>query len=90
MRGLVTVAVAWIFMGDVAYSEENVPDLKDPKMISSGTISFWKSSVRTVTGWTARAVSIWPDAISTPKAFSNRLPMAGRRAASACRRGAKC
>jgi mono/diheme cytochrome c family protein len=36
MRGLVTVAVAWIFMGDVAYSEENVPDLKDPKMISSG------------------------------------------------------
>jgi mono/diheme cytochrome c family protein len=36
MRGLVTVAVAWIFMGDVAYSEENVPDLKDPNMISSG------------------------------------------------------
>jgi mono/diheme cytochrome c family protein len=36
MRGFVTVAVAWIFFGGVAYSEENVPDLKDPKMISSG------------------------------------------------------
>jgi Cytochrome c, mono- and diheme variants len=36
MRGLVTVAVAWIFIGDAAYSEDNVPDLKDPKMISSG------------------------------------------------------
>jgi len=30
------MAVAWIFIGDVAYSEENVPDLKDPKMISAG------------------------------------------------------
>jgi mono/diheme cytochrome c family protein len=36
MRGFVTVVVAWIFIGDVAYSEENVPNLKDPKMISSG------------------------------------------------------
>jgi mono/diheme cytochrome c family protein len=36
MRVFVTVAVAWIVMGGVAYSEENVPDLKDPKMISSG------------------------------------------------------
>jgi mono/diheme cytochrome c family protein len=39
MRGLMTVAVALIFIGDVACSEENVldvPDLKDPKVISSG------------------------------------------------------
>jgi mono/diheme cytochrome c family protein len=36
MRGFMTVAVACILMVDVACSEENVPDLKDPKMISSG------------------------------------------------------
>ncbi len=35
-RGLVMMAVAGIFVGNVAYSEENVPDIKDPKMISAG------------------------------------------------------
>jgi mono/diheme cytochrome c family protein len=36
MRGLVMVAVAGILMGDVAFSEENVPNLKDPKVIAAG------------------------------------------------------
>jgi mono/diheme cytochrome c family protein len=36
MRGFMTLAVAWILMGNVACSEEGIPDLKDPKVISSG------------------------------------------------------
>jgi mono/diheme cytochrome c family protein len=36
MRGFVMVAVAGILMGEVAFSEENVPNLKDPKVIAAG------------------------------------------------------
>jgi mono/diheme cytochrome c family protein len=35
-RGFVMVALAGILVGDVAYSEENVPNLKDPTMIAAG------------------------------------------------------
>ena len=33
---LVLVAIAGIFLGDAAYSQESVPDLKDPQMIAAG------------------------------------------------------
>jgi hypothetical protein len=36
MRGFVVLAVAGVLAGGVARSEENVPDLKDPKMIETG------------------------------------------------------
>jgi mono/diheme cytochrome c family protein len=36
MRGFVMVAVAGILIGAVAFSEENVPNLKDPKVIAAG------------------------------------------------------
>ena len=36
MRGFVIVAVAGIFIGAVAFSEENVPNLKDPQVIAAG------------------------------------------------------
>ena len=36
MRGFVMVAVAGILSGEVACSEENVPNLKDPKVIAAG------------------------------------------------------
>ena len=36
MRGFVMVAVAGILVGAVAFSEEGVPNLKDPKMIAAG------------------------------------------------------
>jgi mono/diheme cytochrome c family protein len=35
-RGFVMVALVGILVGDVAYSEENVPNLKDPAMIAAG------------------------------------------------------
>src|ERR1700740_3517186 len=35
-RGLVTAAIAVILIGEVAHSEENVPNLKDPTMIAAG------------------------------------------------------
>jgi mono/diheme cytochrome c family protein len=36
MRGFVMVAVAAILVGAAAYSQEAVPNLKDPKMIAAG------------------------------------------------------
>ena len=36
MYRLVLVAIAWIFTGDAAYPHEDVPNLKDPKMIAAG------------------------------------------------------
>jgi mono/diheme cytochrome c family protein len=33
---LVLVATAWIFVGHMAYAQEGVPNLKDPKMIAAG------------------------------------------------------
>jgi hypothetical protein len=30
------VAIAWIFIGDAAYQQADVPNLKDPKMIAAG------------------------------------------------------
>jgi mono/diheme cytochrome c family protein len=33
---LVLVAAAWVFFGHTAYSQEGVPNLKDPKMIAAG------------------------------------------------------
>jgi mono/diheme cytochrome c family protein len=35
-RVLVTVAIAAILIAEVAHSEENVPNLKDPKVIAAG------------------------------------------------------
>src|SRR3984893_11728507 len=35
-RGLVMVVVAGILIGEVAFAEEDVPNLKDPKMIAAG------------------------------------------------------
>ncbi|MEH2504032.1 mono/diheme cytochrome c family protein [Bradyrhizobium sp. AZCC 1578] len=36
MYNLVPIAIACIFLGDAAYPQENVPDLKDPTMIAAG------------------------------------------------------
>ena len=36
MYRLVLVAIAWIFTGDAAYPQEDVPNLKDPTMIAAG------------------------------------------------------
>ena len=36
MYRLVLVAIAWIFIGDAAYPQEDVPNLKDPNMIAAG------------------------------------------------------
>ena len=36
MYRLVVLAIAWIFLGDAAHSQESVPDLKDPQMIAAG------------------------------------------------------
>jgi mono/diheme cytochrome c family protein len=36
MYRLVLVALAWILTGDAAYPQEDVPNLKDPKMIAAG------------------------------------------------------
>ena len=35
-RGFVMVVVAGILIGEVAFAEEDVPNLKDPKMIAAG------------------------------------------------------
>jgi mono/diheme cytochrome c family protein len=35
-RGFVMVALVGILVGDVVYSEENVPNLKDPAIIAAG------------------------------------------------------
>jgi mono/diheme cytochrome c family protein len=35
-RGFVMVVVAGILIGEVAFAEEGVPNLKDPKMIAAG------------------------------------------------------
>jgi mono/diheme cytochrome c family protein len=35
-RGFVMAAIAGILIGDVAFSEENVPNLKDPTVIAAG------------------------------------------------------
>jgi mono/diheme cytochrome c family protein len=35
-RGLVTVAIAAILIAEVAHSEENVPNLRDPTVIAAG------------------------------------------------------
>jgi mono/diheme cytochrome c family protein len=35
-RGLVTAAIAAILIAEVAHSEENVPNLRDPTMIAAG------------------------------------------------------
>jgi mono/diheme cytochrome c family protein len=40
MCRLVLVAIAWIFIGDAAHPQEDVPNLKDPKMIAAGRILF--------------------------------------------------
>jgi len=36
MYRLVLVAIAWIFIGDAAYPQEDVPNLTDPNMIAAG------------------------------------------------------
>jgi mono/diheme cytochrome c family protein len=36
MYRLVLMAMAWVLMGGAAYSQEDVPNLKDPKMIAAG------------------------------------------------------
>jgi len=36
MYRLVLVAIAWIFIGDAAYPQEDIPNLKDPSMIAAG------------------------------------------------------
>ena len=36
MYRLALVAIAWIFAGNAAYSQGDVPDLKDPNMIAAG------------------------------------------------------
>ena len=36
MYKLVLIAIACICLGDAAYPQENVPDLKDPTMIAAG------------------------------------------------------
>jgi hypothetical protein len=48
-RGFVMVVVAGILIGGVAFAEEDVPNLKDPKMIAAGH-DLWLSSVPTVMG----------------------------------------
>jgi len=35
-RGFVMVVVAGILIGEVAFAEEDVPNVKDPKMIAAG------------------------------------------------------
>ena len=40
MRGFVMVAVAGLLVGAVAFSEENVPNLKDPQVIAAGHALF--------------------------------------------------
>ena len=40
MYRLVVLAIAWICLGNVAYSQEGIPNLKDPKMIAAGHALF--------------------------------------------------
>jgi hypothetical protein len=39
--GFVIVVVAGILIGEVAFAEEDVPNVKDPKMIAAGHDLFW-------------------------------------------------
>jgi mono/diheme cytochrome c family protein len=37
---MLLVAIAWILLGGATYSQENMPDLKNPQMIAAGQVLF--------------------------------------------------
>src|SRR5262245_55476020 len=92
MRNIATIACAMLVLGVAVQraSADELPNLKDPTMISAGHALFLEKQCAHCHGEDGAGGVNLTRRLLDAKGYSFRSPMGGRKTASACRRGVRC